>query len=305
MRKTPAITMQKTINNKIRLPIAVKNVLKRCPQSGDGVHPWIFSAACKLKLHVSGQTAFDLISAHSAGCGRPVYPREIWDAIHSASNSKPDAGEPKLNPPKVNHEQVEAITVNGGGLADLWEASPMRFEDDVPKTELLIDLLFPGNPLLCVGHAIDRFDTKPREAWRGKLTDMQFIVPHPMTSERGIAKSGKSGARTNDNTGPRQHIVIEFDNGSFDEHASILHHLAKHAPMVMALMSGNKSLHAWFGAWDTPEDLQLRFMRYAVSLGADRALWTKSQMVRLPDGWRPDKSARQSVIYFNPENLKH
>ncbi len=297
--------MQKTINNKLRLPIAVQNVLKRCPQSGGGVHNWIFSAACKLKPHVSEQTAFELISAHSAGCGRRTDQREIWDAIHNASNNKLGAGLAKTKWPEVNHEQVEAITVNGGGLADLWEASPMRFEDDVPKTELLIDLLFPGNPLLCVGHAIDRFDTKPREAWRGKLTAMQFIVPSPMSSERGIAKSGKSGARTNDNTGPRRYLIVEFDQGSFDEHASILHHLSTLAPLVMTLMSGNKSLHAWFGAWDTPEDLQYRFMWYAVSLGADHALWTKSQMVRLPDGWRPDKSARQSVIYFNPENLKH
>ena len=301
--------MQKTINNKSRLPTAVQNILKRCPQSGRGVHNWIFSAACKLKPHVSEQTAFELISAYSAGCGRPVNPPEIWDAIHNASNNNLGAGLATPKWPKVNHEQVEAITVNGGGLADLWEASPMRFEDDVPKTELVIDLLFPGNPLLCVGHAIDRFDTKPREAWRGKLTDMQFIVPNPMSSERGITQSGKLSARTKDNTGPRQHLVIEFDDGSFDEHSSILHHLAKHAPLGMTLMGGNKSLHGWFGAWDTPEDLQLRFMRYAVSLGADRALWNKSQMVRLPDGWRPkkppEKSARQSVIYFNPENLKN
>ena len=296
--------MLKTINNKLRLPIAVQNVLKRCPKSGGGVHNWIFSAACKLKPHVSEQTAFELISAHSAGCGRRTDQREIWNAISNAANNKLSAGSITPKWPEINDEQVEAITVYGSGLADLWEASPIQFEDSISKTELIIDLLFPGNPLLCVGYAIDRFDTRPRETWRGKLSDMQFVVPSPMSSERGFTQSGKPSARTKDNTGPRQHIVIEFDNGSFDEHASILHHLAKHAPMVMTLMSGNKSLHGWFGAWDTPEDLQLRFMRYAVSLGADRALWTKSQMVRLPDGWRPDKSARQSVIYFNPEHLK-
>jgi hypothetical protein len=181
----------------------------------------------------------------------------------------------------------------------------MRFEDDVPKTELVIDLLFPGNPLLCVGHAIYRFDTKPREAWRGELTDMQFIVPHPMTSERGIAKSGKSSARSNNNTGPRQYLIVEFDQGSFDEQASILSYLATLAPLAMTLMSGNKSLHAWFRAWGNSEQLHRGFMSRAIQLGGDKKLWTKSQMVRLPDGWRPDKSARQSVIYFNPENLKH
>ena len=209
--------MQKTINNKLRLPIAVQNTLKQCPQSGGGVHSWIFSAACKLKPHVSEQTAFELISAYAAGCGRPVYSREIWDAIHNASNNKLGAGLATPKWPGINHEQVEAITVNGGGLADLWEASPMRFEDDVPKTELLIDLLFPGNPLLCVGHAIYRFETKPREAWRGELNNMQFIVPNPMSSERGITKSGKLSTRSNNSTGPRWYLVVEFDQFSFNQ----------------------------------------------------------------------------------------
>ena len=297
--------MLKTINNKPRLPIAVQNVLKRCPQSGRGVHNWIFSVACKLKPHVSEQTAFELISAHSAGCGRRTDQREIWDAINNASNNKLGAGLATPKWPEVNREQVEAIIVNGGGLAELWEVSPMRFEDDVPKTEQLIDLLFPGNPLLCVGHTIDRFDTKPREAWRGKLNNMQFIVPNPMSSERGITKRGKLSARSNNSTGPRRYLVVEFDQFSFDEQASILSYLATLAPLVMTLMSGNKSLHAWFRAWGNSEQLHRGFMSRAIQLGGDKKLWTKSQMVRLPDGWRPDKSARQSVIYFNPENLKN
>ena len=68
-------------------------------------------------------------------------------------------------------------------------------------------------------------------------------------------------------------------------------------------MSGNKSLHGWFLVSDSREELQVLFMRYAVSLGADRAQWTKSQMVRLPDGWRAKEAKRQSVIFMNPEVL--
>ena len=44
-------------------------------------------------------------------------------------------------------------------------------------------------------------------------------------------------------------------------------------------------------------------MRYAVSLGADRATWTRSQFVRMPDGTR-DNGKRQTVYFFNPEVLK-
>ncbi len=39
-------------------------------------------------------------------------------------------------------------------------------------------------------------------------------------------------------------------------------------------------------------------MRYAVSLGADPATWTRSQFVRLPGGVR-DNGKRQPVLFFN------
>jgi len=297
--------MQRQTKQKRRLPHRLQAKLRNCPKAGGGVHSWIFKSALELTKCTNQNTAFELIRSSSDGCERFVPDREIWDAINNAANNKLGAGLATPKWPEINHEQIEAITVNGGGLADLWEASPMRFEDDVPKTEQLIDLLFPGNPLLCVGHAIYRFDTKPREAWRGKLTDMQFIVPSPMSSERGIAISGKLSARSNNSTGPRRYLVVEFDQGSFDEQASILSYLATLAPLVMTLMSGNKSLHGWFRVWGSSEQLHRGFMSRAIQLGGDGNLWTKSQMVRLPDGWRPDESARQSVIYFNPENLKN
>jgi hypothetical protein len=43
-------------------------------------------------------------------------------------------------------------------------------------------------------------------------------------------------------------------------------------------------------------------MRYAVSLGADHAPWTRSQFVRIPDGTH-ENGRRQPVFYFNPPTL--
>jgi len=229
--------------------------------------------------------------------------REIWDAISTASLPKRKQTTKKANWPSKNEEQREAITGNGAGLAELWESSPIRFDDDAPHTEEVIDLLFPDNPLLCTGSAPYKFGTKTREEWRGKLASMQLIVPSPMTERVGITKSGKKSAHSLDNTGPRKFLVIEFDEGTYDEHAAILIHLAKQAPLVMALMSGNKSLHGWFYVERSPEKLQLSFMRYAVSLGADPQLWIRSQFARIPDGFRVDKEKLQSVIYLNLANL--
>jgi hypothetical protein len=50
-----------------------------------------------------------------------------------------------LNP---NFELIEAVAHTGNGLVDLWEASPIRLDSNDPKTDEIIDILFPGNPLL-------------------------------------------------------------------------------------------------------------------------------------------------------------
>jgi hypothetical protein len=97
-------------------------------------------------------------------------------------------------------------------------------------------------------------------------------------------------------------LVVEFDQGTFDEHAALLVHLAKLAPLVLVVHSGNKSLHGWFYCEGQSEEKVVRFFQYAVSLGADQATWTRCQLVRMPDGLR-DNGKRQSVIYFSPATL--
>jgi hypothetical protein len=172
----------------------------------------------------------------------------------------------------------------------------------------VIDLLFPGNPLLCCGQSKSVFDTKPRENWRGKLSGLQLIVPSQMSAPKGRKKNPEEGEdplspHTLDNTGPRCFLVVEFDSGTTDQHATLLLHLASYGPLVLVVHSGGKSLHGWFYCAGQPEDKLLRFMRYSVSLGADPATWTRSQFVRMPDGTR-DIGKRQTIFYFNPRTVK-
>jgi hypothetical protein len=105
------------------------------------------------------------------------------------------------------------------------------------------------------------------------------------------------------NTGPRRFLICEFDTGTPDEHAALLMHLGTFAPIVCAVHSGNKSLHGWFYVQSQPEDEVNRFFRYAVSLGADRASWTRSQFVRMPDGTRQN-GKQQTVFYLNFKTLE-
>ncbi len=121
-----------------------------------------------------------------------------------------------------------------------------------------------------------------------------------MCRPRGITKAGRQSAHTLDNTGPRRFLVTEFDYGTQDEQAGLLQHLAEFAPLVCVLFSGGKSLHGWFYFAGQSEQRTRRFFEYAVALGADPAMWVRSQFARMPEGRRAS-GARQTCYYFAPD----
>ena len=204
--------------------------------------------------------------------------------------------------PSSDASRIAAITAAGPDLAGLRELSPLQGGELPSDAEVAIDLLFPGNPLLCVGQSSRKFATRTREDWRGELSGMQLLVPSAMINVWGWAKKGKPSQHTLSNTGPRRFIVVEFDEVSTDHQAALIVHLADFAPLVMVLHSGGKSLHGWFLCAGTAEEHIQRFFRYAVSLGADHATWSRSQFVRMPNGVRED-GRRQPVIFINPAPL--
>jgi hypothetical protein len=217
-----------------------------------------------------------------------------------------------------NFHLIEAVAHTGNGLVDLWEASPMRLDSNASRTDEIIDILFPENPLLCCGWNRYRFDTRPRNRWH-KLHDLQLIVPNPMTVSQGLTRNRKISAHALSNTGARRFLIVEFDFDSSsspeearllgrlategrdvrDLCAALLLHLAEKAPLALSVYSGGKSLHGWFYCAGIPEEKVARFFRYAVSLGADRANWNPSQFTRMPDGLR-ENGKRQTVYFFNP-----
>ena len=158
---------------------------------------------------------------------------------------------------------------------------------------------------------------------------MQFVVPSPMATQVGTTKAGKLSEHTLDNTGERAFLVIEFDfkKREEDDHearleedwvlrqargwgknvldicASLHAELAKYWPLALIVHSGSKSLHGWYPSLGETKEALARFMRYAVSIGADPATWTRSQFVRIPGG-RRSNGKRQEVLYFRPELLE-
>ena len=290
-----------------QLPQFVRDLLASPPRRGGGLNLWLYRVARVLHPYRDSAEIIELLRAATAG--EPIKHGEIERAV---GRSKATAWKPGQAPqnttrltawPKVNVEQREAAIESGAGLVDLWENSPVRFEDNKSHTEEIIDALFPGDPLLCCGPSNSDFDTRTRSEWRGELSVLQLIVPSPMTARSGLTQDGKQSSHALSITGQRRFLVIEFDQGDVDDHAALLWHLALKAPLAMIVHSGSKSLHGWFFCAGQPEERLRQVMRYCVSLGADRATWTRSQFVRMPDGTR-DNGKRQVVYYFNPEVIK-
>jgi hypothetical protein len=170
--------------------------------------------------------------------------------------------------------------------------------------DCLLERLFPGNPLICVGCSAQEFFTAPRDSFKGTLESFQLITPSPMSALTGTRKSdGKPSAHCLNNTGARTYLVVECDQGERDTQAAVIRHLATTAPLAMVVDSGGKSLHAWFHCKGQPEDKLRAFFRKAVSLGGDPATWTRSQFVRMPLAIR-DNGKLQAVHFFNHANAE-
>ena len=275
------------------------------PGRGGGLNRWLFKAA--LALH-NYRTPEEIIAIlEEATNQEPMQPGEIERAVTRAGLAKQGklttGSEKHPKWPPVNQEQREAIIAEGQTLADLRSKSPIQCEIGSPGTKEVLETLFPGNPLICCATSQRFSSTRPLSEFEKVLGRQRFIVPSPMIAGTGITQDGKSSCRSLANTGQRRFLVIEQDQGTMDEQAAIILHLAQRWPLVLVVHSGGKSLHAWFYCHGQPEERQKLFMQYAVSLGADPATWTRSQLVRMPDGTR-ENGSRQAIHFFNPSIIK-
>jgi hypothetical protein len=298
---------------------SIQSIVASCPTAGEGVNRWLFGAAYKLHhLKVDAPRIEELLEEATADCGRAIRNDEVARAVRNSAGAKMPS---HRRWPARNYEQIEAIASAGLSTNDLEESSPLR--PDAGSTEEIVDALFPGNPLICGGRNLKKARTMHRDEWRGSLARQQFIVPSPMSKPAGMTAEGKTSARSLDNTGPRRFLIVEFDFAEHDDSgrdtsaapvlrrlaeqgrgvsdlcASLHAHLADFRPLALVLHSGGKSLHGWYPVRDEDEDVMLRFMRFAISLGADPTMWTRCQFARMPEGTR-DNGKRQRVLYFNP-----
>jgi hypothetical protein len=177
-----------------------------------------------------------------------------------------------------------------------------------------------------------KWRTRRRDAWvkeqDGQCRGYDLIVPNPARFTWHFAAAGHRSTRCEAMFPQRRYLIVEFDFSEFsrdgvketiwaswirkwkregllikDICGALLLHLSQYAPLVLAVWSGNKSTQGWFNAQAQNEGQLRRFMEYAVALGADSAAWKKCQLFRLPQGTRALNGNRQTVEYFNPNNL--
>src|SRR5262249_10995380 len=157
----------------------LREQLGSCPAEGNGVHSWLFRMAMRLHPWFTKEEIVRILKAHLT-CRRPE--REIIDAVENSGRIV--RGEMPHNRnawPSVDYAMVHKIVVDSSiRLEDLRAVSPEDLGTEGPRTEDILDKLFPGNPLLCVGMSPGVFWTRSREVWRGRDSKMQFIVPSAM-----------------------------------------------------------------------------------------------------------------------------
>ena len=294
-------------SNSRPLPQFIKDLLSAPPARGGGLHQWLFRVARVLHPLRSREEIIRLLE--SATAGQPLKAGEIINAV---DNSKSCAWVPgqKIDPasaakrwPEINEEQRQAVIEREGALVDLIAVSPVQCQENPPPTEEVIDNLMGKDCLICAGKTQREAETKRREDWRGSLAKMQFIVPSPMVQLEGRTFDGKPSPRSLGNVGPRRFLVIEQDQGSIDEQSAVLIHLARKAPLALAVFSGGKSIHGWFYCAGLSDPELWPFMCMARSLGACRSTWCPVQFVRVPGGYR-DNGAPHIIYLYNPGVIK-
>jgi hypothetical protein len=118
--------------NTATLPQAVSQFLETCPMAGQGLNTWLLRASNRLRHHVSPGAAKAILGPVARDHGR-YSSREIRRQVNYAYGDKgtfcpSDEAATKKWPTK-DFAKIERVCAERPGCFDLWESSPVRFED--------------------------------------------------------------------------------------------------------------------------------------------------------------------------------
>ena len=291
-------------------PFSQKTVgrLSSPPTAGE-THRWLAQAASGVAHLMPAEKCFaflrqccDLHVAH-----RQVPDREIAAAVElaygggTASTGQVNFGRKALDWPEANPELIARTLERVEPVFDGETSTGLSPADVLPA-------LFRPGELVCTGADSDRAVVRPVEAAVADAHEAQFICVNPMRAMVAMNQAGRPSARCQNNVKARRYLVAEFDDASITkrQQAQLATALGGAAPLVMAVDSGGKSLHAWFDVESMTRQDQARFFAVACLLGADRTRWDLCGWLRMPGGLRAateGRRVRQKILYWDPHAI--
>jgi len=200
--------------------------------------------------------------------------------------------------PEKNAEVIARLLATVESVFDGETSTGLRPADVLP-------LLFRPGELVCTGVDSERAVVRPVEAAVADADGLQFICVNPMRGSSAMNHAGRPAARCQNNVLLRRFLVAEFDDASLGKRgqAQLVTALSETAPLVMAVDSGGKSVHAWFYVEGMARRDQARFFALACLFGADATRWDICGWLRMPGGTRVKADGtrvRQRILYFEP-----
>ena len=285
----------------------VARLLETPPDAGE-THRWLARAAC-------GLASSGAITRENCGrllrdvCGvwvrhRQVPEREIEAAVALAFESPPDPAAKKQSIEWPACDRVERTAVIARCASPLFDGST----DTGVTAATALAGLFGLDEVICGGYRCDTAVAASLEGyWGEKAAGAQYLCPNPLKGSASVPnKAGKPAIRCQANIAVRRWIVAEFDDPELcrADQAKIATALARSLPLKIAVDSGGKSLHCWYGCGGLNERACALFFAWAVSLGADPSRWDPCGWVRMPGGLRrkaDGTAVRQRVVYWDGE----
>lgn len=291
-------------------------------EEGTGHNASLLSvAATCFKMGVSFDDTLDHLSAayspdrmdYETAPKRAV--QRVWEADGDLSKLVDDDAE---HAPDAREEML--LRFRRTPSTEMVEASPGKLATLAIE---IIQRLFDAEDIINIQNTALEFGTlvKVKEI-PGFLTkhgcpleDYKFLNPATFKKIDGVPNSKhpekKISTRCNDNVKKRDWMLLEFDPAKDDKTPEISTErfntfalaLAQFAPLILAVDTGNKSVHFWFDAKDVKPGIRRGFFNLACLHGADPRLAVKSQIARMPNtpSAGPGRGA-QRVLYYDPEN---
>jgi hypothetical protein len=301
--------------------------LKAIPAPGGaGCHVALLGVADSgVMAGVNENQIFKDIQANIPNGGRKVPDREIQSAIKTAvlrfgGNQSVQFMPPVPKPKRdVDGSKRFLQIVNqfaGVQEVDLWEASPMRLDEEPGPWDAITALseLYKPDDILFVGDVYQRnvfTVTDHIAAIKSGIKTEAHIIPNPMTGAIGKTKDGSESFRCDATIADFRFAIVEFDNATRNQQVCFWYSMiAKKVFNIAALIdSGGKSIHAWVRVnlkteadWDkyVRGEIYDQDRGLMAIMGADRSCQNPSRLSRLPGHYRKEKNAWQRLLYLNP-----